>query len=153
MTWQWFGGHPRFHTAVWAFTLVTVARGVTVGDLGPRGTSRDLGPKNRELGSEVEITEIRTLLRLRGRRRSVEVGGRSKVSAESRTPNLGTINHITCEVTLLVVRMTKTAPSLDAARHYFRTQKFISSPLSALMTSISALWKSCLWCASGLVMS
>ena len=53
--------------------------GVTVGDLGPRGTSRDLGPKNRELGSEVEITEIRTQIsRLRevGRGRSRLAGGR-----------------------------------------------------------------------------
>ena len=46
--------------------------GVTVGDLGPRGTSRDLGPKNRELGSEIEITEIRT-----ENPRSREVGRRS----------------------------------------------------------------------------
>ena len=53
--------------------------GVTVGDLGPRGTSRDLGPKNRELGSEVEITGIRTQIsRLRevGRGRSRLAGGR-----------------------------------------------------------------------------
>ena len=67
--------------------------GVTVGDLGPRGTSRDLGPKNRELGSEVEITGIRTQIsRLRevGRGRSRLAGGR-RSRRDLGPPNLGTI--------------------------------------------------------------
>ena len=95
-------GRSGFHTAVWAFTLVTAARRVTVGDLGPRGTSRDLGPKNRELGSEVEITGIRTeISRLRAR--SVEVGrGWREVAGLARIsdPKFGHNLRITWEVTL-----------------------------------------------------